>query len=337
VRATLSVFLLLFGPVQLLFAQAGGKRSFEFLNVPGSARQAALGGVNVSLADRDVNFLYSNPALVSDTLAGMAAASYQFYIADIGQATFSYAHDFGSIGTMAFGVQHLGYGTIKGYDDGGQETGDFKADETALVISKSHRISAFRLGASLKGVFSNMAGYRASALALDVGGVFVHPQKNFTVGLAIKNLGVVLSDYSGTSNSKLPFDVQVGTTFKPEHMPLRFSITAYRLAQSGNTYYDAQSGEEEPGVLNKVLRRFNFGTEILLHRNVNVMVAYNYATHQELKLVNGGGGAGISFGLSARIKAVEIVMSRGGYVAGKAGYAFTLAVNADKLIRRRQI
>jgi hypothetical protein len=146
---------------------------------------------------------------------------------------------------------------------------------------------------------------------------------------------MVLSDYSGTSGSQLPFDVQLGTTFKPEDMPLRFSITAYRLAVSDNTYYNATAGEEEPGVLNKVLRRFNFGTEILLHKNVNIMAAYNYAIHQELKLANGGGGAGISFGFSARIKAVEIVVSRGGYVAGKAGYAFTLSVNADKLLRRR--
>jgi len=337
VRAILSVFLFLLGSVQLVFAQAGGRRSFEFLNVPGSARLAALGGVNASLADRDVNFFYANPALVSDTLAGMASASYQFYVADIGQATFSYAHDFNRIGTVAIGVQHLGYGTIKGYDASGQETGDFKADETALVVSKSHRISAFRLGASLKGVFSNLAGYRASAVALDFGGVFVHPRQDFTVGLVVKNLGVVLSDYSGTSSSQLPFDVQVGTTFKPEHMPLRFSITAYRLAVSDNTYYNAAAGDEEPGVLNKVLRRFNFGTEILLHKHVNIMAAYNYAIHQELKLVNGGGGAGISFGFSARIKAVEIVMSRGGYVAGKAGYAFTLAVNTDKWIRRRKI
>ena len=76
------------------FAQTGGKKSFEFLNVPNNARLAALGGVNVSLADRDINFFFSNPALVGDTLAGFASASYQFYVADIGQATFSYAHNF---------------------------------------------------------------------------------------------------------------------------------------------------------------------------------------------------------------------------------------------------
>jgi hypothetical protein len=34
-------------------AKFGGKKSFEFLNVPNNARLAALGGVNVSLSDHD--------------------------------------------------------------------------------------------------------------------------------------------------------------------------------------------------------------------------------------------------------------------------------------------
>lgn len=317
------------------YGQIGGQRSYEFLNVPGNARLAALGGVNASLADRDVNFFFSNPALVSDSLKGFASASYQFYVGDIGHAAFAYAHDFKKIGTLSFGVQHLNLGTITSYDASGLELGEFKSGETALVISKSHQVSAFRFGANLKAVFSNIAGYRGSALMVDVGGTFVHPKHDLTIGLVIKNLGVVLSEYSETSSTKLPFDVQLGATFKPEHMPIRFSVTAYNLSRSGIPYYNPADGEDEPGAFNKILRRFNLGMEILLHRNVNALFAYNFNTHQELKLVNGGAGAGICFGFSARIKAVEFVFSRGGYVAGQGGYTFTLASNIDKMIRRR--
>ena len=63
-------------------AQLGGQRSFEFLNVPGNARLAGLGGVNVSLNDKDPNFFWSNPALVSDSLSGYASAGYQFFVAE---------------------------------------------------------------------------------------------------------------------------------------------------------------------------------------------------------------------------------------------------------------
>jgi len=318
-----------------LLAQIGGKKSFEFLNVPTNARLAALGGVNASLRDRDLNFFYSNPALIGDTLSGVASAGYQFYVADIGQATFSYAHSFNRIGMVSFGVQHMGYGTIKSYDATGVETGDFTAGETALVVSKSHQISTFRFGANLKVAFSTLSGYRASAMMIDLGGVFIHPEKDFNVGLVIKNLGFTLSEYSATSSTALPFDVQLGTTFKPEHMPIRFSFTAYNLVKEDATYFNPDDNTDEPGTLDKVFRRINFGAEILFHRNVNVLVGYNYLIHQELKLEEAGGAAGLSLGFSARVKAFEFVFSRGAYVVGNAGYSFTLSADMNSILKRR--
>jgi hypothetical protein len=310
----------------------GGQHAFDFLNVPHHARLAGLGGVNVSLSDRDINFFSSNPALVSDSLAGFASASYQFYIADISHAAVAYAHRFNRIGTVTIGLQHLAYGKIISYDAAGQELGDFNSGETAVVISKSHQVSHYRFGVNLKTVFSNLAGFRASAVLIDLGGVFVHPQKDFRVGLVMKNLGVVLSEYSETSRSTLPFDVQAGITFKPEHMPLRFSITAYNLVQDSG-YPDPVTGEE-PGTLDKVLRRFNFGTEILVHRNVNILAGYNYLARQELKLENAGGGAGITLGFSARIKTVDVCFSRSSFVIGNAGYTFTVSSNVDRMVKR---
>ena len=46
-----------------LFAQI---KSFEFLNLPGNATLSALGGVNVSSTNQNVNFFQSNPALASN-------------------------------------------------------------------------------------------------------------------------------------------------------------------------------------------------------------------------------------------------------------------------------
>jgi len=334
VRIKLLLYILVaFSPT--LLAQTAGRKSFEFLNIPNNARLSALGGVNASLADRDINFFFCNPALIGDSLHGFASANYQFYIADIGQATFSYAHNFSRIGTLMLGIQHLNYGNIKSYDASGLEIGDFKSGETVLVIGKSHKVSNFRLGVNIKAAFSNIAGYRASALMVDIGGLFEHPKQDFKVGLSIKNLGIVLSEYSETSNSHLPFDVQLGATFKPEHMPLRFSITAYNLAESNVTYYNPQDGVPEAGTLDKVLRRVNFGAEVLVHRIINLMLGYNYLVHQELKLANAGGGAGLSFGFSARIKSFEFVFSRSAYVVGNAGYAFTLSKNIDNMMKRR--
>jgi hypothetical protein len=323
--------LLLIIPMSVV-AQTAGKQSFQFLNAASTARLSALGGVNVSLSDEDINFLFTNPALVGDTLNRWASASYQFYVADIGEATFAYGQKFKKIGMLSMGVQHFSYGDIKGYDASGAPTGDYKSGETALYVSKSHQINNFRLGVNLKGVFSNLAGYRANALMLDIGGTFIHPKKNFTVGMVMRNIGFVLSNYSSTSNAKVPFDLQVGSTFRPEHMPLRFSLTAYDLVSSKVTY--TQSGEKS-GTFDKVLRRFNFGTEILFHKNAELMIGYNYRVHQELKLSSGGSGAGITFGIMAKIKSINFSFSRSGFVAGSAGYTFTLAANTQQFLTRR--
>jgi hypothetical protein len=327
------LFLISIGIAQTATAQEVQRTLFGFLNVTASARTSGLGGVNVSLTDRDPVSFLSNPATVSDSLSGMASLNYQFYVADIGHSAFTYLSQFGRAGLVGIAVDHFSYGAFEGYDASGNPLSDFNASETAIVLSKSHQINNFRLGVSLKGAFASMASYRSSAMMVDIGGVFIAPNKSWQVGLLLKNAGFIISDYTETSDSGLPIDVQVGATIKPQHMPFRFSLTAYRLIGSEAVEY-TQNTWTSPSMLQKVLRHFNFGGEILLHRNINILLGYNYATHQELRLENAGGSAGLSYGFSARIKAIEFVFSRRTFVASSAGYAFTLTTDVDRLLRK---
>lgn len=309
-------------------------RSFEFLNLPGNATLSALGGINVSSANQNVNFFIANPALARDTTNGWGSATYLFYFANIGMANFSYQHDFEKVGALSFGVQHLAYGQIQGYDQTGVATGKFNSGESALFIGKSHRIHNFRLGVNMKGAFSNVAGYRANAIMIDLGGIFIHPHQDLSVGLAIKNLGFVLTEYSETSTTKLPFDLQAGVSFKPEHMPLRFSFTAHHLTSRYISYYNPNDGSEKPNILDKALRHFNFGAEVLVHKNVNLLVGYNFLKHKELKLENSGGGSGLSLGVLTRVKSMEMAVSRTAYVTG-GSYQVSLSANIEKIVTSR--
>ena len=124
-------------------------------------------------------------------------------------------------------------------------TGSFTATDFALTVGHSHQVGPFALGANLKFASSSIAEYSASALMLDLGGVFEHPSKDFNVALVFKNMGLVLGDYTDQSNSSLPFDIQIGTSFKPQYMPIRFSITVYNLYQGDIAYFDP-SGDGEP-------------------------------------------------------------------------------------------
>ncbi|MEQ9413814.1 MAG: PorV/PorQ family protein, partial [Cyclobacteriaceae bacterium] len=248
--------------IQDVGAQSNSK-SFTSLELPPNAVLSGLGSVNVSKADYSIDFFQNNPALTSDTLNGWASANHLFYFAGTGMSSFAYQHGFDKVGAISFGVNHLSLGSIEGYDNIGTPTGSFNSGETTLTIGKSHQVNLFRFGVNVKGVFSNLAGYRASALLVDIGGAFVHPTKDLSVGLAIKNAGVVLSEFSATSTSQLPFDVQAGVTYKPEHMPIRFSATAYRLTDY-NVPYEGDNVDDELNTLGKVVSHLTFGAELLI-------------------------------------------------------------------------
>ena len=315
-------------------AQIGGRHSYDFLQVPAHARLAGLGGVNVSLADRDVNFFHNSPALTGDTLNGTASAGYQFYIGDVGNALLTYAHKFRGLGQLIFGIQHTNYGPLQGYDEFGDETLEYHSGETAVLVGRSHQIGNMRLGVSLKGVFSNIAGYRSNALLMDIGGIFRHPQEDFTAGLVFKNLGFVLSDYREGVSSRIPVDLQAGASFKPEHMPVRFSLTGYHLLKR-RLLSDGVAGEE-PSTLKKIFSHINAGAEILLHRNVNVLVGYNYLLHQALRWETGNAVAGFCYGVSLMVRPVELIFSRSAYTIGNAGYSFTLSTNTNQFLKQRK-
>lgn len=322
-----------------LFGQVGGNRSYEFLNIPYSARVSGLGGVNVSQVDQEVNLFLSNPALIGDTLSGYASASYLAYFANINFATFAYARRVDEVGGMlSIGIQHIALGSIDGFDASGNATQPFSSGETAITFSHSRKARNFRMGVNMKIVASNIASYRSSALLFDLGGVFVHPEKQLNIGMTLKNVGFVLSDFTEESNSNAPIDVQLGATFKPEHMPLRFSITAYQFSNGGRdiAYYEPSNGLQisEPSGFDKFARHFVIGTELLLSKNVNVRLGYNHLVRKELSLESKAGGAGISYGFMFRVKAIEFAYSKGGYHVAGGAHHFTLAFNTNTVLRR---
>ncbi len=194
------------------------------------------------------------------------------------------------------------------------------------------------MGASLKFINSSIAAFNSNALALDVGGVFIHPKRQLSIGLAFKNIGFVLNDYSETSSAEIPFDVQAGVTFKPKFMPFRFSFTGYNLTQGDVSYFDPNSidQEEEPGTFENIFRHVNIGAELLLSKNINVRFGYNHLVRQELKLEDTAGGAGFSFGLMFRIRAFEFSYARCGYHAAGGSNSFSITANTNTFLKKRQ-
>lgn len=317
-------------------AQVGGLRSFESLSVPVSAAQAGTGGVNVSSTLEDPTFTFSNPALLRESFRNKLSITYTSYIAGIDYTAIAYPFQLKNVGLVSVGLQYFNFGDFEGFDDTGARTQNFSASDYALSVSHSRKAGNFRYGASLKFVNSSISGFNSNAFLFDFGGVFIHPEKEFNVALVVKNAGFLLSEFTSTSNTRLPFDVQLGTTFKPQYAPFRFTLTTYNLWRGDITFFDPEVMEDNPGTIDRIFRRVAFGTEVLIAKSFNLRLGYNHLVRRELRLEEVSGGAGFSFGFLLKIKAFELAYTRSLYHVSGGNNYFTVTTDFGRILKKKK-
>ncbi|KAB2909817.1 MAG: PorV/PorQ family protein [Ignavibacteriales bacterium] len=193
-------FLLLFLSITaLLNAQEFKKTAtagFVFLQMPVTARGAALGESSVALADMGVSAIFSNPAGMGFNESQHSfTASYSPWIADIKHyaAGYSYKSDFG---TFAFGAVAVDYGSMpKTKKVSGQKVyevlGDFGANAVAVGASYSRALTdKFSFGVTVKYVREGIDQYSASNVLFDGGILYYTGLKSLRLGASIQNFGV---------------------------------------------------------------------------------------------------------------------------------------------------
>ncbi|SFQ73640.1 type IX secretion system protein PorQ [Hymenobacter arizonensis] len=326
--------------------QLGGRTVFPFLDLPTGAQQAALGSTNVSARNDDPSMLFANPALLNEGMDGRLALSYVAYVADIKQSTAAYVFNTEKYGRFGVGITYLNYGSFESYDPAGNSLGTFGVNEYTVGVSDSYTKGKFTFGATTKLAVSSIAGNRSFAGVADVGVVFKHATQDFTVGLAAKNVGLQLTPYPGTDRGPLPLDVQLGATIKPEHMPLRFSLTAHHLQQWDIQYIDPnQRGQLDGNNVEKkptksfgdnLARHFTASAALELSKNLHVRAGYNHLQRRELRLENTSGGAGLSFGIMLKISSFQIDYTHAVLQAAGSSEYFTLSRNLDSLFKKKE-
>ncbi|SMB97289.1 hypothetical protein SAMN00120144_0340 [Hymenobacter roseosalivarius DSM 11622] len=346
-RSLLAFFGLVLGIVlasKPVAAQIGGQQAFTFLNLPPSAKLAGLGGVNVSSRDADATMIYGNPALLNADMDGRLALGYVDYLSDIKQSTAAYVFNTKSLGRFGVGLTYLNYGRFEQFDAAGTSLGEFSVNEYALGVSDAYTSGNFTLAGTLKLAVSGIAGNHSLAALADVGGIFKHPTKDFTVGLTVRNVGYQLQPYAGADREPMPLDVQLGASFKPEYMPLRLSITAHHLQQLDIVYLDPNqrgqlddNGDEikpKKSLGDKIARHFVVGGELLFSKNFHLRAGYNHLQRRELRLENTSAGAGLSFGAMLRISEFQLDYTRAYYHASGAANYLTVARNLNSLFNK---
>ena len=323
-KGTSTLFFLIFW--SSLFAQQG----FHFLNLPNSSRAASLGGSAVSSNDHDIAMGYHNPAILGDSTLGDIYIMYHPYLAGINRMSTITQFSAGKIGPLTAGILFTDYGTFDETDELGTVIGRFKAQDYVLHIGKSHSLGPFTLGINLKMAGSYISTTGANALLFDLGGIYRSPYQNFSVGIVIKNLGFIISDYTTDAHTSLPFDVLIGTTFKPEHMPFRFTVTASDLVRSTDDLY-ASNPNENIRRLNQIFRYFNFGTALLIGKRIELNLGYNHRQRVAFSVDEMAYGAGLSFGFLLKIKNYELQFSNAKVHAAAISQYLSIKTNTRAL------
>lgn len=300
-------------------AQIAGRTSHEFNRTPMGAVMHALGGQNVSLYKADNNHFWQNPAALDSMWSNRLSYNMNAYFADIYNHGISYTLSKEKIGNMALGVSYWNYGDMEERDEFGNLLGNFSSSDFILNLSYSKSFGVFRYGSSLKFSHSSIGAFNSSAMLLDIGGLFVHPKQEFTVGMVFSNLGFQLDKFSD-ERFVMPFDVKLGTSYKPENMPMRLSATFHRLYRYDIAYDDpavfdgfdenGQPVREDISEINKITRHIILSTEILLAKGFNVQLGYNFLKRSDLRLAENGGAVGLSFGFLMKVKRIQFAYAR---------------------------
>ncbi|MFL5753792.1 MAG: type IX secretion system protein PorQ [Bacteroidia bacterium] len=333
------------------FSQMGGRAIYSFLELPIPARTAALGGNLIGVKDDDINLSFQNPALLNKGMNNQLSFSYINYIADVNYSYVAYARSYDKIGHFALGLQNVGYGKFQEADEYGQITGTFKASDMSLNMSYARDIdSSLTYGVSLKTIYSNYYKYTSVGNALDAGLTYYNKKKLLTFSVVLKNFGYQWKTYTGGARERLPFDFQAGISKKVAKAPFRILMAYENLNKWDLTYSDPNNPvqTEDPFTHepikkskfrsggDKLLRHIVVGTEIIITKNFNLRVGYNYQRQKEMALPDRKGLAGFSFGLGLKISKFQISYGFAKYhVAGNSSH-ITITTNLSSFVKDKK-
>ncbi len=260
--------------------------TYNFLKLDVSARAAALGGSFISGAN-DVNTIFYNPAALSTLTEKQAAIGFFKYLLDINSGNIAYSQKIKDAGYLGAGIRYMNYGSFEGYDEQSVNSGTFGANELALSLGYSNMYkNNFHYGVNLKFIYSNIDVYTSTALAADLGLLYVIPETNWNFALSLLNAGFQISEYVSTQED-LPLDLSIGFSKKLEHLPLRVYFEFADLTAEVDNFGDR-------------LKNLSVGGEFDLSDNVKFRIGYNNAQRQNLETGSSLGIAGFSTGLGVK-------------------------------------
>lgn len=321
-------FLLVLVSASVVKAQPGGNKVYRFLNIPMTARAAALGGSGMSIWGDDIQLLYSNPSLLHPGMSGQVALDFSNYVGDMRLGYAAFAHKIKEKGTFAASIQYFDYGNFQSYDELGNGLGEFRASDYSINLNyaKPMADSMFNIGIALKTIISQYDIYKSYGNAIDFG-ITYRGKRRLVVSLLAKNIGMMWKNYSSSpdQNEVLPRTVQLGMSYKVAKAPFRLFVVYDQLLKWNLDYIspidtagqfnslDGSSANKDTTAwkkftyntgdfLDNFMRHIVFGTDIVVSKNFYLSVAYNYRRQKEMTLPDRRGANGLSLGFGFKVR-----------------------------------
>ena len=260
------------------FSQIGGKSVYQFLSLVTSPRQAALGGKVLTIYDDDVNQGIYNPASINPEMDNHLSVNYGSYFGEVTYGTAAYAYTYDRhVQTFHAGVNYVNYGKFEGYDANGQKTNTFTGSEIALSFGYAYNLpyTNWHLGGNAKLISSTLESYQSYGAAIDLGATYLDEENDINYSLVLRNIGTQIKTYSGT-NEKIPFEIQIGISKKPKHIPLRLSFVYENVEKWDLTYNDPLNPTESiDPITGQVIKQNKYKAEASVHQSKGVYLTQN--------------------------------------------------------------
>lgn len=314
--------------------KGAGSGVFNFLNLPASSRLNALGGENVAIADDDISMAFVNPALLTPHTDKVLQLNYAYYLAGTMFGSVMYGHNYKE-NYFAAGVHYLDYGQMQYADEMGNLLGTtFTAKDICVNLMYARQLGPmFRVGATIKPIFSVYERYTSFALGADVGGHFQTTDSLFQMGLTLRNIGWQLKAFYeedfGQHTEMLPLNLEFGMSWRLAHAPLRFSMTAHNLQR-----WDIAPREQNVKWYDMLFRHTIWAIDIVpKNEKFYLTVSYNHRRQAEMNMTDVRSLAGFAFGAGVKIYKFRLGFAMSQYTKSNFTYQVSLSTDINSFLK----
>lgn len=314
--------------------KGAGSGVFNFLSLPASSRLNALGGENVAIADDDISMAFVNPALLTPHTDKVLQLNYAYYLAGTMFGSVMYGHNYKE-NYFAAGIHYLDYGQMQYADEMGNLLGTtFTAKDICVNLMYARQLGPmFRIGATIKPIFSVYEQYTSFALGADVGGHFQTTDSLFQMGLTLRNIGWQLKAFYeedfGQHTEMLPLNLELGMSLRLAHAPIRFSMTAHNLQR-----WDIAPREQNVKWYDMLFRHTIWAIDIVpKSERFYLTLSYNHRRQAEMNLTDVRSLAGFAFGAGVKIYKFRLGFAMSQYTKSNFTYQVSLSTDINSFLK----